>query len=176
MELLAIALSLSMIVLLVLAVSLISLLVSLFPALFFLLYVRVEAKRRAAVQRQLAKSNADQIGLEQWFPVLYSSAIHFKTLWKLLPWEATGILLITNKQIDFFYSDLFGTNRAVHFQRGEAKLVWHGSEFWPNGITKWFVLEREGQKHYFMVDTGILVIQSRTKTEELYNQLRPLLA
>jgi hypothetical protein len=142
--------------------------------IFFM--ARLDARRRAVIQTQLVQANRQKLNQEgHWLPVCYSSAAFFNTFWKVMGYEATGILFITNKQMTFFYPDLFKTSQALQFKPGEAKLTWLGSKVWPNGLVKWLVVEHEGKKHYFMVDAGFSTIfAQRRKTQEVYNQLSPL--
>jgi hypothetical protein len=74
------------------------------PAILMIINVHNLAKKRKEIQNELKQVNRDILKNGIWFPVNYCSAGRFKKFFDFCPWEATGILFISNSQIIFFSS------------------------------------------------------------------------
>ena len=149
------------------AVTLPILLVTL-PILF---YAAQKSRERKRIQDEIVKAKTDVLRKGRGFPVRYSSETRFRKLWKLLPWEATGILFIGDTDIFFFSRLISWKDLELKFSLKNTDVRWIGEKIWPNGFISWFVLDIQGEKHYFTSETGTTVLGSRKSTREIYKEL-----
>lgn len=108
------------------------------------------------------------------FPVRYLSERNSHAFWKLLPWDASGVLSTDEEGFSFHGSSPLGRKLDMDFNFEKTKINYQkGSMFWDGGLA-WCVIEADGEKHYFTSETSEYV-QETAEDEAaipfLYRQL-----
>lgn len=147
----------------------------------FIIYAVVKTKKRKRMQAGLtaqmgggavtAGANMDQANVSddgaQILPVKYASEKKFNAFIKLFPWEASGVLRITDRQIMFQGATESGSRPInILFDPSHARTKWIGIKL-INGATSWFELEQAGSKHYFTAETGVTVFGTQSGTDQI---------
>ena len=155
----------------VLAIILIAILVIVFvPFLAFIGYVVYQNSKRNSIRQRLLNERQQLIGGQRWFPVRYASEPRFKSLWKIFPWEAAGIIVIVPGSVLFLGQTNSGLPLMLQFAPGNSTVTWLGKAPWPNGAVSWFYFSTASEKHYFSSETGILVFGSHRSTKAIYDE------
>lgn len=136
--------------------------------LVVLIYEHYKARERKRIQKDIAKAKENVLSKGSWFCVRYSSETRFCKLFKLVSWEASGILFISDTDIIFFWKG----PQKIHELRFDPKdaVTWIGRDFWRNGVFSWVVIDR-GKKYYFTSETGIFPLGSEDTTRKIYDAL-----
>ncbi len=131
-------------------------------------YMTLERKRD-----QREATEASQQAREGWqsYPVRYCSEKRFRSWWKLLTWEATGILSLSDEGVTLTTKTPGGATVERRFHPEEATIEWEGQNLLPNGVLSWFVIEQDGERVYFTSETGSTVFGSESSTREIYDRL-----
>lgn len=143
----------------------------------FLAYVIVQTRKRKRLQAELATSAmsnpANASGAV--FPVKYARGKSFKSWIKVFPWEASGVLQLVDGAAVF--RGKMNNGRAVElaFAPQNTQTKWIGRTF-INGATSWFMLEQNGEQHYFTAETGATVFGSKGGSQEILNHVSAHLA
>lgn len=147
----------------------------------FFIYAIMKAKKRKRMQAELAAqmggsattagANANQPNVSddgaQILPVKYASEKKFNAFIKLFPWEASGVLRITDQQIMFQGATESGSRPInIMFDPLHASTKWIGIKL-INGATSWFELEQAGSRHYFTAETGVTVFGTQSGTDQI---------
>ena len=83
------------------------------------------------------------------YPVRYLSERHVHSPLRMIPWDASGTLSMSNEEIVFKGSSLFGHQMDLSIHPDEALVNYQkGNLFWDGG-KEWCVIESGGEKHYF---------------------------
>lgn len=151
-----------------LIVSLISLFANIGAVVGPLLYIRQKTRQGRKAQDALLRQHAERLKHGAWFRIRHASESRFKTALKLAPWDASGILLVEADAVTFYRSDASGQTEELVFTPDTTRAEWINTRLWPNGRLKWFMLNRDGQQHYFTSDTGMTVTNSDTSTRDIY--------
>lgn len=133
----------------------------------FIAYAVWQTKKRKRLQNQLM-ANAQASGADgtQSFAVKYASGKMFKSIIKVFPWEASGLLQLTNQGVLFQGAKDNGQPINLVFEPSQTKASWVGRNF-INGATAWFLLEQNGEKHYFTVETGTTVFGTKGGSKQI---------
>lgn len=131
------------------------------------------ARRRKKYREYIVQTQIDILRRGRWFPVRYASSKKFYSWFKFFPWEASGVLLLLDREIIFFCDKLRKErNITMRFRVGDFKAEWIGSrDFLRNGITSWFEIENLGEKHYFTCETGTTIFGSEGGTRKIYDEM-----
>ncbi len=70
-----------------------------------------------------------------------------------------------------FFTEIF-SNRNIEFDFNlqNSKVNWIGRTA-LNGATSWFVINFQGEKHYFSSETGTFVFGSKSTTKQIYDEI-----
>lgn len=137
-----------------------------------LLYLRQKTQRERKTQVAFLRSHAEQLKDGAWFRVRYASRPRFESAWKLVAWEAAGILLVGENEVTFYRCAASGKTEELVFAPDHTRAEWINSRFWPNGKLKWFRLDQNSQQHYFTSDTGTTVLNSDPTTRDIYMRVQ----
>lgn len=144
---------------------------ALLAGLIILFYAVLKSRGRKRTQDEIVKAKTDILRKGSWFPVRYSSETRFRKLWKLFPWEATGILFIGDTDIFFFSRLIPWKDLELKFSLEHTHVTWIGRNIWPNGFTSWFAIDFKGETHYFTSETGATIRGTGKRTREIYEEL-----
>jgi hypothetical protein len=142
------------------------------PAILMFIYVHNLAKKRKEIQNELEQVNRDILKNGLWFPVRYCSAGRFKKFLQFFPWEATGILFISNSQIIFFSSYLLWKNLQFEIPKEKTQINLIGKKILKNGFLSWISINSSTQTYYFTSETGITYLfKSAKTTKEMHEKI-----
>jgi len=136
----------------------------------FIGYVIFQKRKRDRTRATILRDRQQLLGSHQWFPVRYASEPRFKSLFKIFPWEGTGILVVAPGSALFLGQTLSGSPLMLQFAPGNSTLNWLGKAPWPNGAVSWFYFTTTNEKHYFSSETGALVFGSHKSTRAIYDE------
>src|ERR1043166_479961 len=146
------------------------LVILLIPFFLFFVYVFVQNNKRKRMRERTASSYGHMIGNSRTVPVRYASEPRFRSWWKVFPWEGAGLLVPASGVVTFVGEQLNGAPLNLQFARNATQGTWLGKCPWPNGAVSWFVLETQGQKHYFTSETGPFVFGSNNSTKAAFDE------
>lgn len=122
-------------------------------------------------------AKAQQIaGADELHPVKYSSEEHFKNHFRYTPWQARGILAIRPGGNTFFGIKEDGELINLSFEKNESRVTFVEPKFVRDGGLSWFVIEVNGEKHYFTYESqpnfqDTQVVNNRLTTTGMYEAL-----
>lgn len=106
--------------------------------------------RRFVLQKLALRKNRNVQG--PGYPVRYVSERGSKTLLRLVPWDASGLLSETSYGFRFVGESADGEPLEMRFPSEEAMVNYQkGSLLWDGGVS-WCIIEVNGEKHYFTSD------------------------
>ena len=127
----------------------------------FLIYAFAQSRKRQKLQKELIATALPGGDGGQTFPVKYAGERMFKSFIKVFPWEASGVLRLTNDAV--LFRGVGGTHNQpfeLTFDPRRTCASYIGIKF-INGATAWFMLEQDGSRHYFTAETGVTVFGTR---------------
>src|SRR4030095_9954685 len=139
------------------------------PFLLFFGYVFYQTFKRKSIRNRVLQTRAQTIGNLPTMPLRHCDERRFKSWFKIFPWEGAGVLLATPETAYFFGEHLNGNPVNLQFDRNNATIAWLGKCPWPNGAVSLFLVESQGQKHYFTSETGPFVFGSDKSTRTAFN-------
>ena len=120
--------------------------------------------RRKRIRETVLATRADLIGNKRWFPVRYASQPRFDLFFKILPWEAAGIIVVAPGSV-LFLGETFGGNTIIsQFAPTNSQLNWLGKCPWPNGAVSWLRLDTTNRNITSVQETGIFIFGSHAST------------
>lgn len=140
----------------------------------FLVYAFVQSRKRQRIQKELIAA-APQSDGGQNFPVKYAGEKKFKSFFKVFPWEASGVLRLTDTAVLFQGAKSNGQPIELTFNPRQTRASYIGIKL-INGATAWFMLEQEGNRHYFTAETGVTVFGTRRGSKEIVQAISEYLA
>jgi len=140
------------------------------PLTAFFIYVFLQTSKRKNIRARALSQYGHMIGGRNTIPARYASEPRFKAFFKIFPWEGAGLLVPSNGVVTFVGELNNGTPLNFQFGRDTSALKWLGKCPWPNGAVSWFLIETNGQKHYFSSETGAFVFGSNKSTREAFDQ------
>jgi len=143
--------------------------IMLVPFLLFFGYVFYQNHKRKSIRERLWQTHGQRIGNGNPVPIRYCAERHFKSWFKIFPWEGTGVLLATPGTAYFFGEHFNGNAVNLQLDRTNAAITWLGKCPFPNGAVSWFLVESQGQKHYFTSETGAFVFGSNKSTRAAFD-------
>ena len=90
-------------------------------------------------------------------------------MFKIVPWDTAGILVIVPGSVLFLGETLAGVPQTIQFAPANSRLIRLGKSPWPNGAVSWLVFETANDKHHFSSETGIMIFGSYRSTREIYH-------
>lgn len=141
------------------------------PFALFIGYTLFQKWKRDRTRAAILSEHQELIGSHRWVPVRYASEPRFKSLLKIFPWEAAGILLIVPGSALFLGQTRSGSPVMLQFAPGNSTLNWLGKAPWPNGAVSWFYFATTTEKHYFSSETGFMVFGSHKSTKAIYDEV-----
>ena len=140
-----------------------------FISLGILFYAKRKAQKRNSIQEQILQKYT---GREACI-IRYATQKRFNSLWKLFPWEATGVLYVENNKIICEMKSIKGVLINLEFETHDVSLNWLGRKhFFKNGLLSWFCIGGPQEKHYFTSETGSLIVKSKNSTEEIFTKIK----
>lgn len=139
------------------------------PVMALWIYVIRQNWQRKRIRERVLASRAEFIGTNRWFAVRYASQSRFDSMFKIVPWDTAGILVIAPGSVLFLGETLAGVPQTIQFALANSRLIWLGKSPWPNGAVSWLVFETANGKHYFSSETGIMIFGSHRSTREIYD-------
>lgn len=155
---------------LIIVVILVILAIALSPVIGLWVYIILQNGKRKRIRERILNQRRDLVVNHRWFPARYASQQRFDSLFKLLPWEAAGILIVVTGSVLFVGETLSGTSVVLQFAPGNSRLGWLGKSPWPNGAVSWFQFQTADQKHYFSSETGVMIFGSHGSTKAIYDE------
>jgi len=114
---------------------------------------------------------------EMNYLVTYASQDHFQKP-RYLAYEGIGWLQLEENSVLFEGETVEGSRLLVQFHRGKARARWIGRCL-RTGIAAWFVIEQEGQAHYFTSDAllrGPLALGTfKSSAKKIYEEVGKVL-
>jgi hypothetical protein len=139
---------------------------ALLAVLIVLFYEYSKATQRQRMQNDIVKTKENILSKGHWFYVRYSSETRFFNLFKLVSWDAAGILFISHTKIIFFWKGPQKIHEITFDPK--AAVTWIGRNLWRNGWFSWIVIEC-GTKYYFTAETGLFPFGSKDATKKIYD-------
>jgi len=140
------------------------------PVIAIWVYVFYQNSKRKKIRQRILASRADLIGNKRWFPARYASQQRFDALFKFLPWDGVGVLIVVPGSVLFFGETLSGSPIILQFAPGNSRINWLGKCPWPNGMVSWLRFDTADQKHYFTSETGVTIFGSHNQTKAIYDE------
>jgi hypothetical protein len=151
-------------------VVLVILAIVLSPVVALWVYIILQNGKRRRIRERILATRGDVIGNHRWFPGRYASQQCFDSWFKIMPWEAAGILVVVPGSVLFLGEAFSGTPVSLQFAPGNSRTAWLGKCPWPNGAVSWFQFNTADQKHYFSSETGIMIFGSHGSTKTIYDE------
>jgi hypothetical protein len=151
-------------------IVLIILAIVLSPVVALWVYIILQNGKRKRIRERILATRGDVIGNHRWFPARYASQPRFDSWFKILPWEAAGIMVVVSGSLLFLGETFSGTPVILQFAPGNSRLAWLGKCPWPNGAVSWFQFNTADQKHYFSSETGIMIFGSNKSTKTIFDE------
>ena len=155
---------------LIIVVVLIFVAIAISPAVALWVYIILQNGKRKRIRERILNSRRDMLGNHRWFPARYASQPRFDSMFKIMPWEGAGILLVVAGSVLFLGETFSGTPVVLQFAPGNSRLAWLGKCPWPNGAVSWLRFDTADQKHYFTSETGIMIFGSHGTTKAIYDE------
>lgn len=135
-----------------------------------LIYMQLQMRRQKAHQDRLVNALP---GMRCWRIVIARPA-HLKTLWKLLPGQARGVLVdegdCVRIQGHWRTSD---TNFETVVAKDAAQAAWHGNSSITSNNLHWAALHTPIGELAFTADTGLLAAGSREALSDIFRAVFP---
>ena len=142
----------------------------LIPIIALWIYIFLQNGKRKRIRERILATRGDIIGNKRWFPARYASQPRFDSFFKILPWEAAGILITVTGSVLFLGETFSGTPITLQFAPGNSIIHWLGKCPWPNGAVSWLRFDTTDQKHYFSSETGVMIFGSHRSTRAIYDE------
>jgi hypothetical protein len=155
---------------LIIVVVLMVLALAISPVIAVWVYIILQNGKRKRIRERILNSRRDMIGNHRWFPARYASQPRFDSMFKIMPWEGAGILLVVAGSVLFLGETFSGTPVVLQFAPGNSRIAWLGKCPWPNGAVSWLRFDTADQKHYFTSETGIMIFGSHGTTKAIYDE------
>jgi hypothetical protein len=144
--------------------------IALSPVVIIYAYAFYQNSRRKKIFARLLATRAELIGNNRWFPVRYASQKRFDAMFKVFPWEGSGIIVIAPTSILFLGETWSGAPLTFQFAPSNSRINWLGKCPWPNGAVSWIRFDTDQEKHYFSSETGVLIFGSHGGTKAIYDE------
>jgi len=154
----------------VIAIVVIIIAVALTPVIVIYAYAFYQNSKRKKIFARLLATRAELIGNNRWFPVRYASQKRFDAMFKVFPWEGSGILVAAPTSILFLGETWSGAPLTLQFAPSNSRINWLGKCPWPNGAVSWIRFDTAQDKHYFSSETGVLIFGSHGGTKAIYDE------
>src|SRR5882762_143429 len=141
------------------------------PFALFIGYTLFQKRKRDRTRKAILRDHQQLIGNRRWVPIRYASERRFKELFKIFPWEGSGILLIVPGSTLVLCQMQNGSSVIMQLALSNSQLNWIGKAPWPNGAVSWFCFITATEKHYFSSETGVLVFGSHKSTRAIYDEV-----
>jgi len=156
----------------IIALLLISLLVTLVLVGGLAVYAVRMARQRRRIQRHLFEAWGGTIPHHECFAVRLCDPARFRRFWKFFPWNRAGILLVGEQEATLVVDDPDGDQLLLRYPRVPEFFGWIGRKFWPNGNLYWLLMENAGQAWYVTSETGVTIFGSKLGTRKIYDTVR----
>lgn len=133
-------------------------------ALYFI-YAATQARRRRKLQHRLLAQTGGAADARN-FPVKYASEAFYKSWMKVFPWEAAGVLRLTDEGLLFEGQTNRGVALSKAFPAAGTSAAWVGRKA-ANGATAWLSVAHGGDTHYFTIETGTTLRNTETGTRRM---------
>jgi len=109
-------------------------------------------------------------------PVRYCSEDRFNKFFKLFPWEASGVLAVSDSHIAFGGRNIDGGDMELEFSRFDATVTYLDRKFIRDGGLSWFRIGAmspgdDARAHYFTCGISNPALGPMTTTTGLYEAL-----
>lgn len=141
------------------------------PVVGLWVYIFYNNSKRKKTRARILATRPDLIGANPWFPVRYASQERFDSLFKILPWESAGIMVVAPGSVLFLGETSAGAPRTFQLAPANSRLGWLGKCPWPNGAVSWFQFETAEGKRYFSSETGVMIFGSHASTKAIFDQI-----
>lgn len=147
----------------------IALILAVICAVSMVLHAWHETEERKKDREKIIEAKTYLLDQGRWFPVAYCSQRRFSQFWKYSASESSGILLIVNSRVTYFYLE---SNRILEitFDLTKSKIEWIGRKYF-NGESNWVAILYPGIAYYFTAETGITLSGTMEKTHKIYDDL-----
>lgn len=137
----------------------------------FFLKVKRESRRSKSIQDELVRRYGSSIPHRSFFPVRGASESHWASLWKLFPWNLSGVLFVGESTATLLLVNRKNKGVKRTFRRVAENASWIGRKMFPNGGLSWFSVRGEGQRYFLTAEPGLSVINSESATQLAYRNL-----
>lgn len=141
----------------------------------------VTAKRRAQkiATSEIVKGKVQLGPADLCVPVRYASAAFFRRFFNFIPWETTGVLVVSDSEFLFCPQVVNNQHQpsVLRFPRDNCLVVYVERRWIRDGGLSWFYLEVEDPKsgenirHYFSTEGSLPNMTSEFGTTALYEKM-----
>ena len=155
---------------LIVFILLAALLVVLLSRLASLAYIKSLQKSSIPVEEFTLNGKLLEPGMA-CYPVRYGTAEHHKRFFRLLPWEAVGVLLVSDGEFKFLGKKTNGEALSFALPRNDSFMSYVEKKFIRDGGLSWFMIESREERHYFTTEGKLPSLSTEFGTTGLYQQL-----
>lgn len=102
------------------------------------------------------------------YPACYSSAPHFRNLFRITPWEARGVFIVAEQEFRFEGRGRKGEHVALQFGKRDAFVTYIPRSFLRDGGLSWFAVRLGDEIHYFTSERGVPDFSELPTTTGIY--------
>jgi hypothetical protein len=137
-----------------------------------LLWTAGQARRTKRAQDRLVES-LGQDGVEGWVRVMISRSAHFATPFKMIGFEARGLLVNLPDRVRILAELPNGERLDRSFPKRGLGLRWIGNPGLASSNLHWIALGSGPQELMVTADTGFNALQSREMTADICRRIEP---
>ena len=141
---------------------------------FSLLFIGFRRRRKIKIDDFLSPTEKAALG-DDWHPVRFSSAGLRNKFFRLLPWEAVGVLLVGEKEFRFYGKYLRGSfgksggeGLRLSFSRDDTRISYVEKSTLRDGGLSWFKFESGDKEYFFTSETALPNFSRQMSTTGIY--------
>lgn len=145
--------------------------VLLIAVLCFTIWIFRVMRRMRNAQDELVRSL--DVSRSAWFRIALARPAHFRKIWKLIGYEARGVLLRTDNSVRIVAMLDSGEKIDRSFAPNELQLRWVGNAGLGSTNMHWIAVGPEHDSLMISADTGLNAIPSRQATVDICRTIAP---
>jgi hypothetical protein len=131
-----------------------------------------KSKQLKKTQEQLIQA-IDKNSASHWIRVNIASAQRFKKRFKIVPFDAKGIVINHPEHIQIQGQRIAGQKISRTIDKRDLHMDWIGNPNLASSNMHWIRIKVGGQSVYLSADTGMNALQSREATADLCRMINP---
>jgi len=140
--------------------------------LWFVVAIFSAMRRMRSSQEELVRS-LDVSRTSAWFRIALARPGHFRKIWKLLGYEARGVLLRVDDRVRIVAVLNSGERIDRTYSLGDLRLRWLGNAGLGSTNMHWIELGPEQDALMISADTGLNAVPSRQATADICRTIAP---